>query len=537
MAVDTQLSEEPTAVPPPLGPVATLRWAWRQLTSMRTALFLLFLLAVAAIPGSLIPQKPVDPIAVGQFHTRHPGLARWYERLSLFEVFSSPWFSAIYLLLMISLVGCVVPRSKVYLAAVRARPPAAPRYLDRLPENTRVHSDLTVDQVLDACAGSLRKRRFRVDRHGDGTVSAERGYLRDTGNLVFHLSLVVVLVGIAYGHLYGFKGSALVVEGEGFANTITQYDNVHAGPRYDVDHLPPFALTLDQFNARYQSDGQQIGAARSFSADVSYTPAPGEPTQHKVIKVNHPLHAGNTKVYLGPHGYAPVVTVRDGGGSVVFSGPVPFLPTDPVGLSSRGVVKVPDAQPTQLGFQGFFLPTAARDTVRGLFSLFPAPKNPRLVLNAWTGDLGLDDGVPQSVYRLNTEHMTQVRATLDASAPATTAALAIGETMNLPRGLGSLTFDGYRQWVVLQLADDPGRRLTLLGAALAILGLLGSLFVRPRRLWVRATADGAGRTVVDVGALARSDGPDLAADVAGVVDAVRAGPPASSTIDQRVNEE
>jgi cytochrome c biogenesis protein len=522
MAVDTKISEEPMAVPPPLGPVGTARWVWRQLTSMRTALFLLFLLAIAAIPGSLIPQRPVDPIAVGQFHARHPDLSRWYDRLSLFEVFASPWFSAIYLLLMISLVGCVVPRSKVYLSSIRARPPLAPRNLARMPESARLDSNLTVDQVLDASATALRKRRFRVDRHTNGTVCAERGYLRDTGNLVFHLSLVLVLVGIAYGHLYGFKGSALVVEGEGFANTITQYDNVHAGPRYDTDHLPPFALTLDKFNATYQSDGQQMGAARSFSADVGYTPAPGRPVEHRVIEVNHPLHAGNTKVYLGPHGYAPVVTVKDGTGAVVFSGPVSFLPEDPVGLTSRGVVKVPDAQPNPLGFQGFFLPTAARDTVRGLFSLFPAPRNPRLVLNAWTGDLGLDDGVPQSVYRLNTQHMTQVRATLAPDAPVTTAALAIGETMTLPRGLGSLTFDGYRQWVVLNLADDPGRQLTLLGAALAILGLLGSLFVRPRRLWVRATPDGAGRTVVEVGALARSDGPDLAADVAGVVDAVSA---------------
>jgi cytochrome c biogenesis protein len=536
MAVDTRITDEPRAVPPPLGPVGTARWAWRQLTSMRTALILLFLLAVAAIPGSLIPQRPVDPIAVGQFHARHPGLSRWYDRLSLFDVFTSPWFSAIYLLLMISLVGCVVPRSKVYLGAVRARPPAAPRHLDRLPENARLDSNLTVDQVLGASATALRRRRFRVDRHADGTVCAERGYLRDTGNLVFHLSLIVVLVGVAYGHLYGFKGSALVVEGQGFANTVTQYDNVHAGARYDTDSLPPFALKLDAFHASYQAEGQQMGAARSFSADVDYTPAPGKPVERRVIKVNHPLHAGGTKVYLGPHGYAPVVTVKDGKGATVFSGPVPFLPEDPVGLTSRGVVKVPDAAPTQLGFQGFFLPTAATDTVRGLFSLFPAARNPRLVLNAWTGDLGLDDGVPQSVYRLDTEHMTQVRQAADPGAPPFTMALAVGQTMALPGGQGSLTFDGYRQWVVLQLADDPGRGLTLLGAVLAVLGLLGSLFVRPRRLWVRATADGAGRTVVDVGALARSDGPDLAADVAAVLDAVHAGPPAHD-IEKRASEE
>src|SRR5687767_9846972 len=60
--------------PPALGPIELLRWAWRQLTSMRIALILLFLLALAAIPGSLIPQRTVDPVAVSRFAREHPEL-------------------------------------------------------------------------------------------------------------------------------------------------------------------------------------------------------------------------------------------------------------------------------------------------------------------------------------------------------------------------------------------------------------------------------------------------------------------------------
>jgi cytochrome c biogenesis protein len=174
---------------------------------------------------------------------------------------------------------------------------------------------------------------------------------------------------------------------------------------------------------------------------------------------------------------------------------------------------VPDAQPTQLGFQGFFLPSAAFDLERGPFSTFPEARNPRLVLNAWTGDLGLDDGLPQSVYRLDTDEMKQVTQPTKAGAVPVTASLAVGGTMTLPDNLGSLTFDGYRQWVVLQIAEDPGRPLALAGGALALAGLLASLFIRPRRVWVRAGRDEAGRTVIEVAALARSEGPDLAADV------------------------
>ena len=82
-----------------LGVVGWLRWGWRQLTSMRTALVLLFLLALASIPGSVLPQQGIDPAAVTQYYAAHPALAPFLARLSAFDVFGAPWFAAIYLLL------------------------------------------------------------------------------------------------------------------------------------------------------------------------------------------------------------------------------------------------------------------------------------------------------------------------------------------------------------------------------------------------------------------------------------------------------
>jgi cytochrome c biogenesis protein len=505
--------------PPGLAPALTAsefaRWAWRQLTSMRIALVLLGLLALAAVPGSVVPQRAVDPVAVSDFHREHPRLAPLFDALALFDVFSSPWFSAIYLLLFISLVGCVAPRSRQYWRTVRAGPPGAPRNLGRLPEHRRFETAADPVVVLSAAAGTLRRDRFRVVRHPDA-VGAEKGYLREAGNLLFHVALLLVLVGVAIGHLYGFRGSALVVEGEGFANTVTQYDNFRPGGRYDPASLTPYSFRFEDFRATYQEDGPQRGASRDFAATLRYRPSPGAPTRTTQVRVNHPLEVGGEKLFLGAHGYAPVVTVRDGSGAVVHSGPVPFLPTDPVGLTSRGVVKVPDARPAQLGFQGFFLPTAAFDMQRGPFSTFPAARNPRLVLNAWRGDLGLDTGVPQSVYKLQTDGLTQIRR---PDGQPFAESLTVGQTMPLPGGLGSLTFDGYREWVVLQVAHDPGKGLSLAGAGLALVGVLLTLFVRPRRVWVQAETGPAGRTVVQVGALPRA--PGLGEEVDRLVGALR----------------
>ncbi len=135
-----------------LRPVEFLRWMWRQLTSMRTALILLFLLAVASIPGSLVPQQRVDPGAVQLFKDDHPRLAPLFERIGMFDVYSSVWFSAIYVLLMLSLVGCIIPRLRVYLRGVRARPPKAPSNLSRLS----AYDCWTVDEPVAGLVGWAR---------------------------------------------------------------------------------------------------------------------------------------------------------------------------------------------------------------------------------------------------------------------------------------------------------------------------------------------------------------------------------------------
>ena len=519
LLTDTTPATPPPA-PPTLGPVELARWAWRQLTSMRTALVLLFCLALAAVPGSLVPQQRVDPLAVRAFALEHPSLAPVFDRIGLFDVYSSPWFSAIYLLLMVSLIGCVVPRSRVYWRALRARPPRAPRHLSRLPVHRSWLADAPPEQVAAAAARVLVARRYRVERYpeedGSVVVAAERGHLREAGNLVFHVALIVVLVGVALGSLYGFKGGVIVTEGQSFANTLTQYDEFSPGGRFDPADLPPFSLTVRSFDATFQEDGPQRGAPLAFSAQVAYTSEPGAEPLRYDLRVNHPLQVDGTSVFLIGHGYAPDIAVRDGPGRVVFAGPVTFLPQDG-SLTSYGVVKVPDAAPRQLGFEGFFLPTFDFDPTAGPMSTFPDARNPALVLLAYAGDLGLDDGLPQSVYELDRAGLTRLRS---SDGEPFRMLLQPGDTRQLPDGAGSITFRGLDRWVKLQVSQTPGKVVPLVGVLVAILGLLGTLFVRPRRSWLRARRQ-AGRTVVEAAGLDRTAGGDLAGELDALVDRLR----------------
>jgi cytochrome c biogenesis protein len=212
--------------------------------------------------------------------------------------------------------------------------------------------------------------------------------------------------------------------------------------------------------------------------------------------VNHPLNVDGVRVFLIGHGYAPVFKITDGHGAVAFDGPVPFIAVEQSGLTSEGVIKVPDARPQQLGFAGVFLPTAV-DVHGKLGSAFPAPLNPAVSLVSYAGNLGMDNGPAQSVYQLDTAHLRRL-----ALAPRP---LTPGQSIKLPDGHGTLTFTGYRQWISLAITYDPGTLPALIAGMTALAGLLLSFFVRRRRMFVRAVPGPDGGAVVEVGGLARSD--------------------------------
>ncbi len=477
------------------GPVAWLRWGWRQLTSMRTALVLLFLLALASIPGSVLPQEGIDPAAVTQYYAAHPTLAPILAKLSGFDVFGAPWFAAIYLLLFTSLAGCVLPRAYRLARSAKQPPPKAPRHLGRLPQSTRFTVAGEPWAALESAAGLLGRRRFRL-RTGDGWVAAEKGYLHEIGNLLFHVALLGLLCSVAMGGLFGYKANRLLVAGDSFANTPTALDVFHPGRLVTATDLQPFSLTLKSFDATYITTGSERGQPASFNAAVSYSAQSGSPQHDYNLQVNHPLNVDGVQVFLIGHGYAPVFKVTDGTGAVVYDQPVPFIPVEQSGLTSAGVIKVTDASPeaarVRRRLPAHRVRHADRNAGVGVPGTRTAPGQPGLLCGQPRGQ----HGQSQSVYSLDTAHMRRL-----AVAPRP---LAPGQSITLPNGLGKLTFTGYRQWISLAITYDPGQLPALISALTALAGLLMSFLVRRRRVFVRAVTED-GQTVVILGGLTRSD--------------------------------
>ena len=504
---------------PALGPKEMLRWAWTQLTSMRTALFLLLLLAVAAVPGSLFPQRPANPSVVTQYIKDNPDYGKLLDTLQLYDVYSSAWFSAIYLLLFISLIGCVVPRAIAHYKAMRSQPPRTPKRLSRLPEyGTLVipaGAGIPAPDAIHSAAGLLRKRGYRVEvRDDDGarpSLGAERGFLKEVGNLVFHTSLIGVLVSVAIGGLFGYSGQRILVEGDTFVNTLVGYDQFTPGTNFQSSQLQPYSIQLDKFDITFDRESEgKFGQPIDFSAAVTTKENPDAPAQQETLKVNDPVTLGGTSIYLTGNGYAPVVTIRDGAGNVAMQGPV-VAKLQGDNYYSSVVIKVPDAAPDQLGFAGFFLPTAFVSDEGVSFSGDPELFNPQLTLNSYYGDLGLDDGAPQNVFELDVKDLTPLNArNLDAGG----ITLSPGTSYTLPDGKGTISFDGVKRYIGVDIHHNPGQLYALIFALLAVAGLILSLYVNRRRVWVRTGTHEDGRTMVEYGLLARGEDHRLAGEAA-----------------------
>lgn len=510
--------------------VSYLRKAWHWLTSMRTALALLFLLALAAIPGSLLPQRDLNESNVTDFVESHGKVAEIYDKLQLFDVFSSIWFQAIFILLVISLVGCIIPRSWEHYKAWKTPPTRAPKYLDKMPLHAEGHSEHSPEEIEEATRKLLKKWRVSEtsaenDRAGLKSFSAERGYARELCNLIFHVALVAILVTMAAGRMVNYEGQVIVVTESGsqgkeasleqsteFCNTSTSnYDSFRAGSLFDGTGLHPFCFVAHDFTADYLDNGQ----AEMFTSNVSYAEGDDIYTDHSSWKdyelsVNHPLRLSHNRVYLQGHGYAPTVTVEWPNGEKRTQ-TIQFRPDDMVRFLSSGVMRFdppagmyPDLferRQNQIAIQGLFAPTAQWSGENGqlLTSAYPGLTDPALAIDIYRGDAGLDTGTAQSIFDLDSSlvHSGQLQKIDRVN-------LSQNESVTLDDGT-KVTFNGASQFANYQISYDPFQKWVLVSALLMLVSLVGSLVIKRRRIWVRISPAADGGTDIQMGGLARTD--------------------------------
>ena len=211
-----------------------------------------------------------------------------------------------------------------------------PRRLARLPAADSFDRRRTARAGAAGAVTRLRGWRTvaRTEAGGVVTVAAEKGYLRETGNLLFHAALVVLLVGVAVGKLWSAtRAPCCSPRAAGHLQRGAALRLVPPGAAGRRVRLAPFCIdSLDKFSVDYDPDGTPA----QFRADITYSPGQDGAERNDVLEVNHPLRVEGAGSISSATASPPASRSpgRTAPGSKDLS--APFLPQDPTHPAVRG---------------------------------------------------------------------------------------------------------------------------------------------------------------------------------------------------------
>jgi cytochrome c biogenesis protein len=508
---------------PPAPPRVTIRQSfalvWRTLRSMRTALVLLFLLAAAAAVGSLLPQIPNSPERVASYRLAHPFFGTLFLRAGFFDVYGSWWFALILTLLFVSLIACLLPRSRAMIRTIRQRPIQA-REIDAFPQYRELRVAAEPGAAATTARTVLRHHGYRVALAEDGrAVAAEKGALREIGSLVFHWAFLVLLVAVIVGKGTGYVGHATIVEGQTWTDAAFNYDGDLRTGRFSSGAHTGIGIKLLDYSDAFR----QSGVPMDFTSKVDLLNPDGTLARADTVTINHPVSFDGVRIFQFGFGWAPVVTITERG-ATIYHGPVVMgqdaQPGDnPLTVPWVGFVKLPTLRP-QVAIKLELYPDSVA-YFAGLIAGVPQPmtqaNDPFMRYSVWKGKL-----LDPSLSGLDTRLMHQVATggigrgwTVDLARGCVTSGAS---SSSLPRQLAgtvcptraasglTMSFPQLRQYSRLQISRDTTVPWVLGAAILILAGLVAAMYSSRRKLWVRAEPKDAG-SVVRIGgfALQRKD--------------------------------
>ncbi len=361
------------------------------------------------------------------------GVVNALERLQLFHVFTSTWFSVGLVILIISIVACTIDRTpRLWRAGADIRVAQPEPFFDpRLPDRAALDG---VDAAT--VATTLRRHRYRVrlaEADGVTFLYGDRNRWTKMATLLTHAGLVLFLVAAAATSALGDQQALVVANGDSLT----------------VQPIGTPGLLLVK-NLGFSAPGLATGRATDYTTHLAVYQN-GKQIADKVIRVNDPLEAAGYTFHQNGFGPAPVLVVRDKAGQPLWSGAVPMT-----------------------------------DTVAGLpFAQFAVPGRNvalQLVLQKDSSGTGILLVLP-------------FRGTLNADGTTKAVglgplALAQGEAA-VPAGTDfSVAFTGVSEYTLLIAKKDPGAYIAWLAFALLILGLLITFWMPRRRIWARLSAEG-----------------------------------------------
>ena len=131
--------------------IATKNPVWSFFSSVRLTLFLLIIIALAAIVGTIVPQQDA---AGDAFQKLPPAMTGILKTLQITDLYHSPWFLLLMALLTANLVVCSLNRLPSSLRLYRRKPE---------PDRPGLYEGLLPDRILVA-EGSIEDETLKMER-------------------------------------------------------------------------------------------------------------------------------------------------------------------------------------------------------------------------------------------------------------------------------------------------------------------------------------------------------------------------------------
>ncbi|TAK36855.1 MAG: cytochrome c biogenesis protein ResB [Chloroflexota bacterium] len=428
---------------------------WHLCCSIRLALILILLIAVAAFVGTLLLQAPGGLSAqdhavwLDQARLKYGAWTNLLNALQFFEVFSSVWFRGLLVLLMINVTACTVNRwPAMWISISRPRVRTGDGFFRQSATGTCIDaSGLSMSEAAESLRSLLAGRRFRVlTERTERAVHlyADRNRYGKLGTFLNHASLLLLMAGVIIGSVFGFRNTEFVIP---------------EGSVRDVGFGTNLSVKCESFIDEYYPDGPP----KDYRSDLVIYEN-GAEVKRQTVRVNEPLDYKGVRFHQAFFGPAAIIEAKDEAGQRLFH--------DGVALAYESA---------QRPVGSFVIPE------RGLMVVVVGPMSGRQDSLVGPGEVRLE------VY----QELTQTRVASDN--------LSLRESKTLA-GL-SFTFERERQFTGLQVVRDPGVTLIWIASALMVIGLIMVFYFPHRRLWARCQPGADGQTEIWMAAITRRDLP------------------------------
>lgn len=419
---------------------------WRFFKSLKLTLFLLMILALASVVGTLIPQHEG---ALEMIQGWSPSLGKLVGAFQLFDLYHSHWFRIIIGFLAMNLVVCSLDRLPSTLKLFRhPSRPARSTGFDAIPPERSIYVTGKKEEIVATVQGVLKRhyKRLKSATTANGDfIFGEKGRYAYFGVYIVHCSVLLILAGGIIGSLFGFEAFVNIPEG-------TVVDRVILTKTRVVKPLP-FTVACEKFTVDYYDNG----TPREYRSDLKFFQKGREVLEGK-LRVNHPITFQGITFYQASLGEIPTVTLRL---------------TRTGSSQEEHTYKIQQGRSSPLpGDEGHFGVIDAHENFQG--TLGPAALiavHPR-------------DGEERRIW------VFQNPENLKKRFPARMLASPKLDPSSFEPYTFYLDTMESRYYTGLQVNRDPGVPLVLAGFFMIMIGLMATFFMSHKRIWIRVSGEG-----------------------------------------------